>query len=111
MAPAGDALRQKFTEITFGAMECPVYFNCLGGPKSDSDTIPALLEQQVQSSVYMEDIIRHMEADGIDTILEIGPGKTLAGLVKKTAKGIAVRSVETAEEITAALAWLKGESE
>lgn len=110
MAPAGDALREKFKEVTFGEMQYPVYFNCLGGPKSESDSIPALLEQQVQSSVYMEDIIRRMEADGIDTILEIGPGKTLAGLVKKTAKSIAVRSVETAEDLTAALAWLKGET-
>lgn len=110
MAPAGNALREKFKEISFGEMQFPVYFNCLGAPKSPDESIPALLEKQVQSSVYMEDIIRRMEQDGIDTILEIGPGKTLAGLVKKTAKSITVRSVETAEDLAAALAWLKGET-
>ena len=110
MAPAGDALRQRFEQTSFGTMELPVYFNCLGGPSDGSRTIPQLLEQQVQSSVYMEDILRRMEADGIDTILEVGPGKTLAGLVKKTAKSIQVRSVETAQELQDALAWLKGEA-
>ena len=110
MAPAGDALREKFKEVSFGEMSCPVYFNCLGGPKTDSDTIPALLEKQVQSSVYMEDIIRRMAEDGVDAFLEVGPGKTLAGLVKKTVKGAAVRSVETAEDLAAALEWLKGEA-
>ena len=110
MAPAGDALREKFKEVSFGEMSCPVYFNCLGGPKADSDTIPALLEKQVQSSVYMEDIIRRMAEDGVDAFLEVGPGKTLAGLVKKTVKGAAVRSVETAEDLAAALEWLKGET-
>ena len=109
MAPAGDALREKFKEVSFGEMSCPVYFNCLGAPKADNDTIHALLEKQVQSSVYMEDIIRRMAEDGVDAFLEVGPGKTLAGLVKKTVKGAAVRSVETAEDLAAALEWLKGE--
>ena len=64
----------------------------------------------MQSSVYMEDIIRRMAEDGVDAFLEVGPGKTLACLVKKTVKGAAVRSVETAEDLAAALEWLKGEA-
>ena len=111
MAPAGDALRERFGQTVFAPLRCPVYFNCLGGPDAEGIGIPALLERQVQTSVYMEDIIRRMAADGIDHILEIGPGRTLAGLVRKTEKGIAVRSVGTAEELAAAIEWLKGEAE
>ena len=62
------------------------------------DSIPALLEQQVQSSVFMEDSIRKMAALGVDAIVEIGPGKALSGFVKKTVPGMPVCAVETAAD-------------
>ena len=74
LAPAGDALREKFKETAFGAMRIPVLFNCLGREMGPEDTIPALLEKQVQTSVYMEDTIRRLAELGVDTIVEIGPG-------------------------------------
>ena len=88
LAPAGDALREKFRETAFGAMRIPVLFNCLGREMGPEDTIPALLEKQVQTSVYMEDTIRRLAELGVDTIVEIGPGKALSGFVKKTAPAI-----------------------
>ena len=109
MAPAGDALREKFQSVDFGAMEIPVLFNCLGDLKGEADTIPELLEQQVQSSVYLEDTIRRLGELGVDTVVEIGPGRTLSGFVKKTVKGIKCYPVETAEELQAAIAALRGE--
>ena len=109
MAPAGDALREKFQSVDFGAMEIPVLFNCLGDLKGEADTIPNLLEQQVQSSVYLEDTIRRLGELGVDTVVEIGPGRTLSGFVKKTVKGIKCYPVETAEELQAAVAALRGE--
>lgn len=111
MKPAGDALREHFASVAFQPMQLPVYFNCLGAPMGESDSIPALLERQVQSSVYMEDTIRRMAEDGFDTFLEIGPGKVLTGFVKKTAKGTKTYSVETAEELNEVLSALKGENE
>ena len=108
LRPAGDALREKFREITFGPMAFPVLFNCLGREMGPEDTIPALLEQQVQSSVYMEDTIRRLEALGVDTIVEIGPGKALSGFVKKTAPSIKTYAVETCADIDALAAALKG---
>lgn len=109
MAPAGDALREKFQSVDFGAMEIPVLFNCLGDLKGEADTIPNLLEQQVQSSVYLEDTIRRLGELGVDTVVEIGHGRTLSGFVKKTVKGIKCYPVETAEELQAAIAALRGE--
>ena len=79
LAPAGDALREKFRETAFGAMRIPVLFNCLGREMGPEDTIPALLGKQVQTSVYMEDTIRRLAELGVDTIVEIGPGKALIG--------------------------------
>ena len=109
MAPAGDALREKFQSVAFGAMQVPVLFNCLGDLKGEADTIPALLERQVQSSVYLEDTIRRLGELGVDTVVEIGPGRTLSSFVKKTVKGIKCYPVETAQELQAAIAALRGE--
>ena len=110
MKPAGDALAAHFKTITFHEMALPVYFNCKGAPMGGDDTIPALLERQVQSSVYWEDTVRAMEADGIDTILEIGPGKTLSSFVKKIAPGIRTYNIDTAADFTAVVQALKGEA-
>ena len=109
MAPAGDALKEKFQSVSFGEMEIPVLFNCLGDLKGEADTIPALLERQVQRSVYLEDTIRRLHELGVDTVVEIGPGRALSGFVKKTAKEIMCYPVETAQELQAAIAALKGE--
>lgn len=108
LAPAGDALREKFKETAFGAMRIPVLFNCLVREMGPEDTIPALLEKQVQTSVYMEDTIRRLAELGVDTIVEIGPGKALIGFVKKTAPAIKTYAVETCADLDALSAALKG---
>ena len=109
MSPAGDALREKFKTVHFGEMDFPVLFNCKGDVMGEGDTIPALLERQVQSSVYMEDTIRRLAELGVDTIVEIGPGKALSGFVRKTVKEIKTYPVETVKDLEAAIAALKGE--
>ena len=89
-------------------MDFPVLFNCKGDVMEPGDTIPALLERQVQSSVYLEDTIRAMSERGVDTIVEIGPGKTLSGFVRRTVKDIQTYSIDTAEDFDAAVSALKG---
>ena len=108
LSPAGDALREKFQSVAFGPMAFPVLFNCLGREMGSGDTIPALLERQVQSSVYMEDTIRRMAELGADTIVEIGPGKALSGFVRKTAPEIKTYAVETCADLEALSQALKG---
>ena len=98
LSPAGDALREKFKTVTFHAPEIPVVFNCLGTPMSEDDSIPALLEKQVQSSVYMEDSIHCMAEMGLDAFVEIGPGKVLSGFVRKIVPEIPAFVVDTAED-------------
>ena len=99
LKPAGDALREYFKTVDFQEPSIPVLHNCLGGENRTGDSIPALLERQVQSAVYMEDCIRAMAALGVDAMVEIGPGKALTGFVKKTLPGFPVFSVETAEDV------------
>lgn len=99
MEPASKALKQKFTETVFHDAKIPVFFNCLGREKGEKDQIPQLLVEQVKSSVYMEDCIRAMAQMGLDAVVEIGPGKTLSGFVKKIAPKLPVYAVETVEDI------------
>ena len=66
--------------------------------------------KQVQSSVYMEDTLRRLGELGVDHILEVGPGSALSGFVKKTLSGVPCASVETPEQLDAALAAWRDEA-
>ncbi|WP_270402964.1 ACP S-malonyltransferase [Candidatus Collinsella stercoripullorum] len=104
LKPAGDALRERLSGFELGEMRVPVLFNTLGREMGADDTIPALLERQVQSSVRMEDTIRRLAELGVDRVIEVGPGKVLSGLVRKTAKELACTPVETAGDLAALIA-------
>ncbi len=101
LEPASQALHRYFAGVSFGEPRFPVYFNCLGGPMGEGDTIPALLERQVMSSVYMEDCIRRMAEDGVEVFVEIGPGKALSGVVRKTVPNVKCCAVTTVEDVAA----------
>ena len=108
MQAASEALAQRFETETFSEMEIPVLFNCLGREKGEGDTIPALLCRQVKDSVYMEDTIRRLQALGVDTVIEIGPGRALSGFVSKTVgNAINCYAVEDAASLEAAIAAVK----
>lgn len=109
MAPAADALAEKFKTIHFGEMQIPVIFNSTAKPLAPDTTIADMLIKQVQSSVYFEDTIRYFEAQGIDTVIEIGPGKTLCGFIRKTGKSIKAYAVQDIDSLNAAIAAVKGE--
>ena len=111
MKRAGDALAAYFRDMTFHDMALPVYFNCKGAPMEAGETIPALLERQVQAPVYWEDTVRRLEQDGVDTIVEIGPGRTLSAFVKKTAPAIRTYAIDTAADLVKTAAALKGEAQ
>ena len=109
MHPAGDALREKFQSIHFAPMQFPVLFNCLGHEMEETDTIAALLEKQVQSGVRWEATVRRLAELGVDTAIEIGPGRVLTGFVKKTVgNAISCYPVETAAQLQQLLCTMKG---
>lgn len=93
MAPAAKELEEYFASLEFGAMQYPVIFNTTAKPLAKNETIKNQLVKQVQSSIYMEDTIQYLEAEGVERIIEIGPGKALSGFVKRTAPGITCYSI------------------
>ena len=109
MRPAGDALREKFASVSFSQMQMPVLFNCLGHEKNENDSIAALLEKQVQSGVQWESTLHRLTELGVDTAIEIGPGKVLTGFVKKTVgSAISCYPVETSAQLQQLLRIRKG---
>ena len=109
MAPAGDALAKRFASEAFGEMQVPVLFNCLGHEMAQNDTVATLLEKQVQSGVRWEATVRRLAELGVDTAIEIGPGRVLTGFVKKTVgNAISCYPVETAAQLQQLLCTMKG---
>ena len=100
MEAASKALANYFSDDTNGLLvderelNKPVIFNAIADEKNDNK-ISDLLIAQVKSPVKMEQTIVKLKEMGVDTIVEIGPGKTLAGFVKKTVDGIKVYSIDS----------------
>lgn len=99
MKKAGDELLKYFENIEFKKMEVPVVFNTTKSEQKSGETIKDILVSQVQSSIYMEDIIKYLEEKGVDTVIEIGPGKALSGFVKKTTDNISTYKIENMKDI------------
>ena len=98
MKPAGDKLAAEFAKVDFKEGNSKVIFNCLGREKNSEEQVAKLLEKQVQSSVYLEDSIRYMAEAGVDTIIEIGPGKAISKFISKTVDNVKVYSIDTVED-------------
>lgn len=108
LAPAGDELRERLAGMDLGPMRIPVLFNCLGREMGPRDTVPELLERQVQAAVRMQETIERLAQLGVDTVVEIGPGRVLSGLVRRVAPQMRAIAVETCEDVEGLLVQLKG---
>lgn len=80
-----------------------VYSNVKGLPYDKSDDVKMLLKRHISSSVYFEKSIRDMMDKGVDTFIEIGPGKALRGFVKKINRKANVLNIEDLESLNSIL--------
>ncbi|MDP9148373.1 MAG: ACP S-malonyltransferase [Myxococcota bacterium] len=93
MAPAARALEAELASISIGPPSFPIVANFDAQPNGAAGRVKDLLVRQVDGAVRWEDTIRFMVGQGVTHALEIGPGKVLAGLVKRIAKDMNVLSV------------------
>lgn len=99
---AGAKLRAHMETVNFNELKIPYITNVTADYVHNAEDIPGLLEKQVCSSVRWQQTVEKMLLEGVDTFIEIGPGKTLAGFIKKIdrdAKVINVSCVEDLENI------------
>lgn len=99
LTEAGERLSEVLKNVTLNPLEIPYVTNVTAEYVRDSSLTKELLVKQVSSSVLWEQSIRQMIADGVDTFVEIGPGRTLAGFMKKIDKDVNMYNVASVEDI------------
>ena len=106
MRPAAERLAPALAETKIGALAFPVVANVDAEPNADPARVPELLTRQVDAPVQWVKIIERLANEGVTKALEIGPGKVLAGLVKRIDRRVAVLNVSDAEGIERVAAFL-----
>ncbi|MCM1309186.1 MAG: ACP S-malonyltransferase [Butyrivibrio sp.] len=95
---AGDKLAEELRDVEFAKPEIPYINNVAAEIVTDSSHIKETLERQVYSPVRWQQTMEKMLADGVELFYEIGPGKTLAGFMKRIDRGVKVVTVSTVED-------------
>ena len=107
MQAASEGLAEHLAGVPMGAGRVPVWANATAQPyPGEADEARGLLSRQVANPVRWTETLRALADAGVDTFVEVGPGKVLTGLVKRTLPGAAALSCETPEDVEAVLAAL-----
>lgn len=107
LKPAADNLAKELENINLNDMNIKVISN-VDANYVQKDKIKDLLRKQVMSPVLWEQIIRKMINDGVDTFIEIGPGKTLTGFVRKVDRKLKVFNIEDTKSLNKTVEALGG---
>jgi [acyl-carrier-protein] S-malonyltransferase len=104
MAPAADVMKAALAEATVNSPNPLLIANVTADAVSDPDDIRELLFRQVTGMVRWRESVQSMKAKGVDTLVEVGSGKVLSGLVRRIDREMTGRSVQGPDDIEALLA-------
>ncbi len=107
MIPAGEKLAAELAKVTFTDPKVPYVANYTAEYVTKGSDIAGLLEKQISGSVQWIKTMEKLIADGVDTFVEIGPGKTLAGFNKRMSRDIKTINIDKYEDFEKALEELK----
>ncbi|WP_413301350.1 ACP S-malonyltransferase [Bacillus sp. 1P10SD] len=110
MKPAAEQLCEVLDGMEMKDAEIPVVINVTAQPVSSASEIKDKLIEQLYSPVLWEDSVAKMIELGVDTFIEIGPGKVLTGLIKKIDKTVKTYAVSDEESAMAVMEALKEEN-
>jgi [acyl-carrier-protein] S-malonyltransferase len=99
LQPAADRLAPILADVEIFKPRVPVIANVTAEPVTEVEQIRPLLVQQVAAPVLWEASVRRMLADGVTHFIEVGPGKTLAGFLKKIDKSATCWSVDDSQSL------------
>lgn len=103
LLPAGEELKKELEQTETKKLQIPYVANVTAQKVEEAGQIKELLVQQISSSVRWMQSMETMLADGVDTFVEIGPGRTLAGFLKKINPQARVINIGTWEEMEQAV--------
>ncbi len=99
MAEAAEAFEQVLMEVPFQTAQVPVISNVDPNPATDADVLKERLKQQMTGSVRWREISLRLPEQGITSVVEVGPGKVLTGLIKRTCKKMALANISSWADI------------
>ena len=99
LADAGEKLGEVLSQVELHEPQIPYVANVTAQYVKSAAEVKELLTRQVSSSVRWQQSVEAMIADGVDTCIEIGPGKTLAGFMRKISRDVKTLNVEKLEDI------------
>ena len=94
MADAAKEFESVLSEVEFSDAKVPVMSNVDPEPKTDAATLKARLSEQMTGSVRWREISLNLPEHEVGTAVEVGPGKVLTGLIKKTCRGMGLKNVD-----------------
>lgn len=103
---AGEKLGKVLEQVELRAFSTPYVTNVTAEYVTEPSEIKELLGRQVYSSVKWQQSVERMIADGVDTFIEIGPGRTLTGFLKKINKNVTGLHIEKVEDLDAVVKML-----
>lgn len=103
LAGAGEKLAEELKQVVVYEPEIPYLCNVEAVPVTDSGRVRELLAKQVSGTVRWRETVERMIETGVDTFIEIGPGKTLSGFVRKINKDVTMKNVATVEDLNSLL--------
>ena len=106
---AGEKLGEALKEVELHDFSTPYITNVTADYVTSPAGVKELLRLQVSSSVRWQQSVERMIADGVDTFVEIGPGKTLSGFMRKIDRSAKTLNIENMADFEKAMAELKGE--
>ena len=106
LATAGKELGKVLEGVTLHELKIPYVTNVTAEYVEDPAETKALLEKQISSSVRWQQSVENMIAKGVDTFVEIGPGKTLAGFMKRINKEVRMVNIGSVEDLEKAVELL-----
>ena len=107
LADAGEKLGEVLSQVELHEPQIPYVANVTAQYVKSAGEVKELLTRQVSSSVRWQQSVEAMIGDGVDTFIEIGPGKTLAGFMRKISRDVKTLNVEKLEDIGKAAEALK----
>ncbi len=99
LAGAGEKLGKVLADVEIGEIAIPYIANVTADYVTDKGQVKDLLTRQVSSSVRWQQTIERMIADGVDTFIEIGPGRTLTGFMRKISRDVKTLTIEKLEDL------------
>jgi [acyl-carrier-protein] S-malonyltransferase len=104
MDPVKPRLAQVLSQIALTRLSVPVISNAEAEPNASVARVVPLLIEQVSRPVRWTESVQQMEKQGVQTVVELGPGRVLGGLVRRISKNIRTLNVEDARSLEQALA-------